>query len=152
MSTIERALEKKRQLAENRRRLEQEQAAREASLRGDNDPTLVSQETASQGMSNPQLTATLSAQIQASAKVQVDTQQQAEEGKHTDPQVNIDIKRLESMGMVSPTENFTKIKEEYRYIKRPLLNNAFGPGSSTLDQPNLVMVSSSFRCDQTEHL
>ncbi len=144
MSTIERALEKKRQLAENRRRLEQEQAAREASLRGDNDPTLVSQETASQGMSNPQLTATLSAQIQASAKVQVDTQQQAEEGKHTDPQVNIDIKRLESMGMVSPTENFTKIKEEYRYIKRPLLNNAFGPGSSTLDQPNLVMVSSSF--------
>ena len=58
--------------------------------------------------------------------------------------VNIDIPRLEALGMVSPTENFTQIKEEYRYIKRPLLNNAFGPGASTLNQPNLVMVSSSF--------
>ena len=31
--------------------------------------------------------------------------------------------------MVTPTENFSHIKEEYRYIKRPLLNNAFGAGS-----------------------
>ncbi|MEH6648464.1 MAG: XrtA-associated tyrosine autokinase [Motiliproteus sp.] len=61
-----------------------------------------------------------------------------------EPQVNINIERLEALGMVSPTESFTQIKEEYRYIKRPLLNNAFGPGSSTLNNPNLVMVSSSF--------
>lgn len=63
---------------------------------------------------------------------------------NSNPQVVINIERLEALGMVSPTENFTQIKEEYRYIKRPLLNNAFGPGSSTLNNPNLVMVSSSF--------
>ncbi len=57
---------------------------------------------------------------------------------------DIDIKRLDSMGMVTPTESFSTIKEEYRYIKRPLLNNAFGQESSALKHPNLIMVSSSF--------
>jgi receptor protein-tyrosine kinase len=34
-------------------------------------------------------------------------------------------------------------QEEFRQIKRKLLNNAFGSGSKTLDNSNLIMVSSS---------
>ena len=56
----------------------------------------------------------------------------------------IDIDLLEANGFITPTENFSKIKEEYRYIKRPLLNNAFGANAASLKNPNLIMVSSSF--------
>jgi len=35
------------------------------------------------------------------------------------------------------------ISEEYRVIKRKLINNAFGPLSSTLNHPNLILVSST---------
>ena len=35
------------------------------------------------------------------------------------------------------------IQEEFRYIKRKLLNNAFGPAAKTLKHSNLIMVSSS---------
>ncbi len=120
MNTIERALEKQRQLADNRRCLEQQQAQQQT------EPEAGSSETSQPGMP-------------------LDSKFAADEpSERLENQVSIDIQRLESMGMVSPTQSFTKIKEEYRYIKRPLLNNAFGPGASTLEQPNLVMVSSSF--------
>jgi receptor protein-tyrosine kinase len=56
--------------------------------------------------------------------------------------VYIDTDRLERMGMVTPTENFTPIKEEYRYIKRPLLDNAFGANAEQLTSPNLILISS----------
>ncbi|NMP16201.1 XrtA-associated tyrosine autokinase [Thalassotalea sp. Y01] len=35
------------------------------------------------------------------------------------------------------------IKEEFRQIKRKILNNAFGPAKETLDNPNLIMVTSA---------
>jgi receptor protein-tyrosine kinase len=54
----------------------------------------------------------------------------------------IDTDRLERMGLITPTENFTPIKEEYRYIKRPLLDNAFGANAKQLINPNLILVSS----------
>ncbi len=57
--------------------------------------------------------------------------------------VYIDIDFLERTGMMTPTENFSKIKEEYRYIKRPLLNNAFGSEDASIPNANLIMVSST---------
>ena len=56
----------------------------------------------------------------------------------------IDLNRLADLGIVTPSEHFTQIKEEYRYIKRPLLNNAFGENASLRENTNLIMVSSSF--------
>ncbi|MFT5720798.1 MAG: protein-tyrosine kinase [Motiliproteus sp.] len=150
MSTIERALEKQRQLVANRRQLEREQrqTEREAcpsampdpacATAAPNSPVAAQRNTTQPDVSPPAdntPTASLTPPSSPASKP-------AQQAGHT-TRVNIDIKRLESLGMVSPTENFTKIKEEYRYIKRPLLNNAFGPGASTLDQPSLVMVSSS---------
>lgn len=60
----------------------------------------------------------------------------------TKPDIVFDLDFLERTGMVTPTEKFTTIKEEYRYIKRPLLNNA--SVNSELNHSNLIMVSSSF--------
>jgi len=59
------------------------------------------------------------------------------------PEAQIDLKLLEQQGFVSLSTQRRLINEEYRVIKRKLINNAFGPLSSTLKHPNLIMVSSS---------
>ncbi len=160
MSTIERALEKQRQ-AELHKQQSQQQAVLEqhppsgAESRVADDAaapfslqpeSVVTQSDASQRLTTaPPPPASLKSTNHYQPPSE-DLTQAAEKSSHGDNplSVNIDIQRLEALGMVTPTENFTQIKEEYRYIKRPLLNNAFGPGASTLNQPNLVMVSSSF--------
>ncbi|OMH25948.1 hypothetical protein BGP75_24395 [Motiliproteus sp. MSK22-1] len=59
-------------------------------------------------------------------------------------QIRVDLSRLADLGIITPSEHFTQIKEEYRYIKRPLLNNAFGENAPLRENNNLIMVSSSF--------
>ncbi|MFT6916918.1 MAG: protein-tyrosine kinase [Motiliproteus sp.] len=136
MSTIERALDKQRQLAANRRQFEQRQTTPTAGELAPPDPA-----GAAYAVDNPITAQSSTKPPEVSPTADSASRLAQQEGRES--LVYINIQRLESLGMVSPTENFTKIKEEYRYIKRPLLNNAFGPGASTLDQPNLVMVSSS---------
>lgn len=55
----------------------------------------------------------------------------------------IDIERLDKNGHVSFSGDRKQINEEYREIKRKLLNNAFGGISKTLHNPNIIMVTSS---------
>ncbi|QJR82897.1 polysaccharide biosynthesis tyrosine autokinase [Alteromonas pelagimontana] len=55
---------------------------------------------------------------------------------------NIDIDRLEKNGHVSLQGVRKQINEEYREIKRKLLANAFGPLASTLNNSNIIMVTS----------
>lgn len=55
---------------------------------------------------------------------------------------NIDFERLEKNGHISTSGIRKQINEEYREIKRKLLNNAFGPLSSTLHNSNIIMVTS----------
>jgi receptor protein-tyrosine kinase len=50
---------------------------------------------------------------------------------------------LASRGFLIDDGTRKNIKEELRHIKRKLLNNAFGASSKTLNNSNLVMVSSS---------
>jgi len=50
---------------------------------------------------------------------------------------------LEQRGYLIDSGSRQSIKDEFRQIKRKLLNNAFGAASKTLDNSNLVMVSSS---------
>lgn len=61
-------------------------------------------------------------------------------GRH---QVELDLKYLEQQGFVSLSTQRRLINEEYRVIKRKLINNAFGPLAETLRHPNLILVSSS---------
>jgi len=50
---------------------------------------------------------------------------------------------LENRGFLIDDGTRKNIKDEFRQIKRKLLNNAFGASSKTLNNSNLVMVSSS---------
>lgn len=58
--------------------------------------------------------------------------------------VTIQTKKLTNAGMISPDGERSKISEEFRLIKRPLIANAFGQGSQQVNNGNLIMVTSSF--------
>ncbi|NQZ87224.1 MAG: tyrosine-protein kinase family protein [Colwellia sp.] len=57
--------------------------------------------------------------------------------------LQLDKKELESRGFLIDDGTRKNIKDEFRQIKRKLLNNAFGASAKTLHHSNLVMVSSS---------
>ncbi|WP_018412969.1 XrtA-associated tyrosine autokinase [Methyloversatilis thermotolerans] len=57
--------------------------------------------------------------------------------------VDLDLARLDSMGMVVPSAPRSQIAEEFRVIKRPILANAHGKGAAPVDNGNLIMVTSS---------
>jgi len=56
---------------------------------------------------------------------------------------DIDWKRLSDLGFATPGSSNTEAIEEYRNIKRPLVNNAFGKGSEGISRANLILVTSS---------
>ncbi|MBT1064823.1 XrtA-associated tyrosine autokinase [Bowmanella sp. Y26] len=67
---------------------------------------------------------------------------------HSDSAVQVDNKdmivlELDEEAFVSGSSKRTKINEEFRAIKRKVLNNAFGPLAKTLNNPNIIMVTSS---------
>ena len=64
-------------------------------------------------------------------------------GKRTQRSANLDFERIRAAGFLVPDTQRSRIKEEYRHIKRPLLINADGKGASTVEHPNLVMVTSA---------
>jgi receptor protein-tyrosine kinase len=51
--------------------------------------------------------------------------------------------QLTERGFIYNSASAHHIQEEFRHIKRKLLNNAFGPAAKTLKHSNLIMVSSS---------
>lgn len=56
----------------------------------------------------------------------------------------IDWESLTKLGFVTPSNNVNiQAVEEYRGIKRPLINNAFGVGSVGINRSNLILVTSS---------
>ena len=56
--------------------------------------------------------------------------------------IDIDLAMLEQKGFVSTNSQRQLINEEYRAIKRKLLDNAFGPLSKSLNNSNIIMVTS----------
>jgi len=57
--------------------------------------------------------------------------------------IELNLSELEKKNFVSLSSERRLINEEYRVIKRKLINNAFGALSSTLKHPNLILVTSS---------
>ncbi|MEJ2529758.1 MAG: XrtA-associated tyrosine autokinase, partial [Gammaproteobacteria bacterium] len=57
--------------------------------------------------------------------------------------IELPLARIESLGMVSPNQPKSKIAEEYRVVKRPLLMNIRGEGASEVENANLILVSSA---------
>ncbi|WP_286264185.1 XrtA-associated tyrosine autokinase [Thalassotalea atypica] len=72
------------------------------------------------------------------------TTEQSKDNIHVNNTViNINNDRLTERGFIHTGGDTTHIQEEFRHIKRKLINNAFGPVSKTLKNSNLIMVSSS---------
>ncbi|MFZ6673050.1 XrtA-associated tyrosine autokinase [Undibacterium sp. Xuan67W] len=64
-------------------------------------------------------------------------------GKNSQRKVEIDIAQLHRLGMVTPDAERTAIAEEFRLIKRPLIEKAFNQKKGPLHHGNLIMVTSS---------
>jgi exopolysaccharide/PEP-CTERM locus tyrosine autokinase len=58
-------------------------------------------------------------------------------------QVDLDLERMRTMGMVTAAGGRTSVVEEFRIIKRPLLRRAFGEHVEGDKPNNLIMVTSS---------
>jgi exopolysaccharide/PEP-CTERM locus tyrosine autokinase len=57
--------------------------------------------------------------------------------------VELDLARLAADGCVTPGVPRSRIADEFRVIKRPLIANASGKGSSPIKNGNLIMVTSA---------
>ena len=57
--------------------------------------------------------------------------------------IDMDMRKLESVGFIAPPQDRAKLAEEYRRIKRPLLSNAFGKNADTVELGNVIMVASA---------
>lgn len=62
---------------------------------------------------------------------------------YTKDKIILNGDRLNERGFIYGSESAHHIQEEFRHIKRKLLNNAFGLMAKTLNNSNLIMVSSS---------
>jgi len=77
-----------------------------------------------------------------SAQVQVETLPEIKVASDK-PVLALDKESLDERGYLIDTGDRKSIKDEFRQIKRKLLNNAFGSAAKTLEHSNLVMVSSA---------
>jgi receptor protein-tyrosine kinase len=60
----------------------------------------------------------------------------------THKSIEIDFEALSARGMVTPSSSRSLIAEEFRMIKRPLVNLAFAEGDAAVRNGNLIMVTS----------
>lgn len=58
-------------------------------------------------------------------------------------QLMLDLAKLQIAGFVTPTGSRSRISEEFRVIKRPLLLKAFATGEERIERGNLLMVTSA---------
>lgn len=58
-------------------------------------------------------------------------------------QITINFSRLAELGFVSPESAKSRIAEEFRLVKRPIIGNAIGKSAAPIKNANLVMVTSA---------
>ena len=57
--------------------------------------------------------------------------------------ITLELERLRQRGLLVPDTQRSRIREEYRHIKRPLLMNAAGKGATVAEYANVIMVTSA---------
>lgn len=88
--------------------------------------------------------ASISSKNETKTVVQIEKKVAPEEsGRPNSRRVEIDIAQLHKLGMVTPDGARTTIAEEFRLIKRPLIEKAFGQKGKPIHHGNLIMVASS---------
>ncbi len=63
--------------------------------------------------------------------------------RRTANQVELDLERMQALGLVTAAGGRTTLVEDFRIIKRPLLKRAFAPRAPGENPGNLIMVTSS---------
>lgn len=63
--------------------------------------------------------------------------------KLTTKKVELDLVRMNEIGLVTPGGGRSILSEDFRIIKRPLIKRAFGPRSDPNKPGNLIMITSS---------
>lgn len=58
-------------------------------------------------------------------------------------QVDLNLDAIAASGLLVPQTTSTKLANEYRVIKRPLIANAMGRGAAPVENGNLIMVTSA---------
>lgn len=58
-------------------------------------------------------------------------------------EVKIDLVRLAAQGYITPDAPRSQLADEFRVLKRPLLNNAHGKSAAPIRRANLIMMTSS---------
>lgn len=77
------------------------------------------------------------------AAPEVNVREAVDSHPNANPPVEIDLSRLRQMGMITPDAPRSRIADEFRVVKRPLIDNARGRGASIIRHGNLVMVTSA---------
>lgn len=57
--------------------------------------------------------------------------------------VHVDRNRLREAGLLAPENVERQLADQYRRIKRPLLDNVFGRGAAPVDKGNLLVITSA---------
>jgi protein-tyrosine kinase len=57
--------------------------------------------------------------------------------------VDLNLAALHQAGFVTPMAERSRMADQYRVIKRPLISNAMGKGAATINHANLIMVTSA---------
>jgi len=127
MSTIEKALQRKREA--------------EARAKAEKASDTVQEQNAEE-IREPVASTESSAEKPVKSK-KVSTAPHTDGASSTLDPFTIDLDRLVNNGHISLLGDRRQINEEYREIKRKLLANAFGPLAKTLHNSNIIMVSSS---------
>ncbi|MEO8409490.1 MAG: XrtA-associated tyrosine autokinase [Propionivibrio sp.] len=57
--------------------------------------------------------------------------------------VDLDLQALAAAGIIRPDAPRSQLADEYRVIKRPLIDNAMGKGAAQIKDGNLIMITSA---------
>jgi exopolysaccharide/PEP-CTERM locus tyrosine autokinase len=71
------------------------------------------------------------------------TARAGEESGGQSRRVELDVDALAAAGVITPSAPRSNIADQYRVIKRPLIQNAVGKGAVPLNHGNLIMVTSA---------
>ena len=90
----------------------------------------------------------IDASERSSDTINVDgVQAEVAETQDNRPSLVIPLAELQEKGFLIPHQARSRIAEEYRTIKRPLLRNIFSRDSQAVENANLVMVTSALQGD-----
>lgn len=62
---------------------------------------------------------------------------------HSSRRVDLDLNALSAAGFIRPDAPRSQLADEYRVVKRPLIDNAMGRGATRIKDGNLIMVTSA---------